>query len=489
MPLTQEQIDASNKLLQQGNALGTVASQQSGVAFTPTIPLSTMSSTETPATPSTPPPETPAPASSVDTTVPEPKLGEAETGLSSLIQDITDTRKSLEGQTAYQSEQEKAQGIAGLEQAQTDIANQILMLQAEDKNLESTMQKDVEGRGVTKGGLEPLTMAKRRELGIQANILGAQLAASQNNLALADRRIKRAIQDKFGPDEEKLKSQLANLETLSKDPRLTLEEQKRAAEQSAQIRKEQADNAAKKETQERIWTVQTSAAANTTNFKPTAQYPTSALALKAISEATTEYEALRIAQETGLLTKVDKATGDIAEFQQFFPGVDVGTAEGRQKYLDWKAANAAAGREPDDNPTNIIPLTTTDRQALLASGLTQAEITSIEQDINSSGLDAVLAGINNDAQKQAIQKVYGGGNQQFITQEFFNTQFANSTVDQMLSALGKKREDYAKFWSSASTEEANIKSDFDAYLRGLMPIVEQYRKAGYTDKEIMALMK
>ena len=351
MALTQPQIDASNALLRQGNILGTQASQVSGQTYTP-IPLSILNSEAAPAPVTEPPPENPAPASGIDTTI--PKLGEKQQGISDLIGSITAIQDELKGQSAFTSGQESAQGIPALEQAQTDIANQILMLQAEEKNAEAEMQKQAEGRGITKAGLEPLTMARKRELGIQANILGAQLAASQNNLALADRRIKRAVQDKFGPLEEKLKAQLANLDTLSKDPALTLEEQKRAEATKLRLEQQQAETAAKKETQTRIWELQTSVASNLANFKPTAQYPTAALALKVISEAKTEQEALRIATETGLTSTAQKETADIAEFKAFFPGVDVGTAEGRQKYLDWKARVAASGRKEDGSGTDFL---------------------------------------------------------------------------------------------------------------------------------------
>src|SRR3990167_8708841 len=291
MALTQPQIDASNALLRQGNILGTQASQVSGQTYTP-IPLSILNSEAAPAPVTEPPPENPAPASGIDTTI--PKLGEKQQGISDLIGSITAIQDELKGQSAFTSGQESAQGIPALEQAQTDIANQILMLQAEEKNAEAEMQKQAEGRGITKAGLEPLTMARKRELGIQANILGAQLAASQNNLALADRRIKRAVQDKFGPLEEKLKAQLANLDTLSKDPALTLEEQKRAEATKLRLEQQQAQTAAKKE------------------------------------------------------------TADIAEFKAFFPGVDIGTAEGRQKYLDWKARVAASGRKEDGSGTDFL---------------------------------------------------------------------------------------------------------------------------------------
>lgn len=144
--------------------------------------------------------------------------------------------------------------------------------------------------------------------------------------------------------------------------------------------------------------------------------------------------------------------------------------------------------------TSFVSLSTPDRQALLAVGLTQLDIQNIERDINEYGIDKVLEGITDEKQKKEIKRVYSGKKEteeeeKFITKEFLTTQFANTTIDSMLKTLGKTRDEYAKFWSSKDTEEQNIKNDFNTYIDGLMPLVEQYRKAGYTDKEILKLMQ
>src|SRR3990167_4175329 len=185
-----------------------------------------LTSTATPIAPVIPRENFPITAASADATfaaaTPEEK------GVSDLISQIVKSQETAVGKTAFTAEQQKVQGISELETAQTDIANQILMLQAQEKNVEAEAQKGAEGRGITVGGLAPQIAGRQREIGIQANVLSAQLAASQNKLALADRRVKLAVEAKFGPQEEDIKAKIANLDLLIKDPKLDLATKNRA---------------------------------------------------------------------------------------------------------------------------------------------------------------------------------------------------------------------------------------------------------------------
>jgi len=252
----------------------------------------------TPITPVIPQETSPITAANADATfiaaTPEEK------GVSDLISQIVKSQETTVGKTAFTAEQQKVQGISELETAQTDIANQILMLQAQEKNVEAEAQKGAEGRGITVGGLAPQIAGRQREIGIQANVLSAQLAASQNKLALADRRVKLAVEAKFGPQEEDIKAKIANLDLLLKDPKLDLATKNRANAQALILKQKEAEIAKAKEATTAIWAVSTTAAQNISNFKPTNQYTTSAQALSAIQNAKTKEEALSIATATGL---------------------------------------------------------------------------------------------------------------------------------------------------------------------------------------------
>ncbi len=147
----------------------------------------------------------------------------------------------------------------------------------------------------------------------------------------------------------------------------------------------------------------------------------------------------------------------------------------------------AAGTEKDTG----FKFTNDDRGKLINANFSDKDIDNIQKDIREYGADKALEGLPENQQKVA-RSILGGakaGSEPFISTDYFKTLFKNSSTDDKLKALGKKRTDYASFWSSAKTEEKGIDDDFNKYIEGLMPVVEQYRKAGYTDKEILEKMQ
>ena len=254
-----------------------------------------------------------SPASTADAKVEKTAtdLAPVETDFQKQLREITEGNLAGVGKSAFETQQRQAEGFPDLIKSQEDIANQILMLQAQDKNLEAQMQKESEGRGITVGGLAPHSAAARRDLGIQANILSAQLAASQGKLASAQARIAQAVQDKFGPQEELQKAKIANLELLAKDPALSKAEKDRTNAQLQIQKQKEAEITLNKQTATDVWNISVTAAANQANFKPTTQYLTPATALKAIQEAKTKEEALAIASEVGLTVKGAQTSNQI----------------------------------------------------------------------------------------------------------------------------------------------------------------------------------
>jgi hypothetical protein len=77
----------------------------------------------------------------------------------------------------------------------------------------------------------------------------------------------------------------------------------------------------------------------------------------------------------------------------------------------------------------------------------------------------------------------------FITKDYLKTLFATYSTDQMLKAMGKTRDSYKVWYKTAAGEEQTIRDDFDKWLDTLMNIIEQYRKAGKSDDEILKLMQ
>lgn len=127
---------------------------------------------------------------------------------------------------------------------------------------------------------------------------------------------------------------------------------------------------------------------------------------------------------------------------------------------------------------NTTQLTDENRRALLGSGLSDSDINGVEADVAEHGIDSVLEGLTNDAQRTAVRKAYSANtDQQFLNEDYFTNLM---TDDQMKAAA--KEAGLRSMWSSWATEKPK-------YLKYLTDTVEQYRKAGYSDQEILKMMQ
>jgi len=139
-----------------------------------------------------------------------------------------------------------------------------------------------------------------------------------------------------------------------------------------------------------------------------------------------------------------------------------------------------------------VPLNPEDKKTLLGQGFTQTELDDIPKTVGDFGVQAVLDYYANDPKKlKAITEVYNDPQKQkFLTPQFLTATFGASSVDEKAKAMGKSRDDYKRYFSSSSAEEKQINTEFATYLTGtLMPLIEQYRLSGLSDKEILAMMK
>lgn len=128
-----------------------------------------------------------------------------------------------------------------------------------------------------------------------------------------------------------------------------------------------------------------------------------------------------------------------------------------------------------------ISLTTTDKQSLLGSGLTQNEINNIQADVNAHGINAVLAGITDPAQKTAILKAYGGqASAKFLTKDYLKGLYDTQTLEKAASDAGYTKGGFLGAFKSADTE---------AYLTHLQSMIDQYRTAGYSDQDILKMLQ
>lgn len=169
-----------------------------------------------------------------------------ETELSDLIKEITETSGLPGEKEAFRIKQEEEAGLETLRTSEADYTAQLTQLEADWKNVESKQQLKAIGRGITKAGLAPHTIAEQRRISIRANTVSALLAATQGKITFAQSQVDRAVNAKYAQAEADRQAKIENLELLSKDPTLTVEQQKRANAQVAALNKQAEFEAGKK---------------------------------------------------------------------------------------------------------------------------------------------------------------------------------------------------------------------------------------------------
>lgn len=132
---------------------------------------------------------------------------------------------------------------------------------------------------------------------------------------------------------------------------------------------------------------------------------------------------------------------------------------------------------------NIFKIGNDDKAKLLASGLTSEDVNNIVSDINTYGYDAVKENLNAN-QQSVLSSILTGEDKkdtaQFLNKEYLKSLYPKETLKQ--SAMDAGYIDDGGFWRKES-------GDTEAYLTYLDGLVQSYRAAGYTDKEILALMQ
>ncbi|MEK7068735.1 MAG: hypothetical protein AAB964_02890, partial [Patescibacteria group bacterium] len=208
-------------------------------------------------------------------------------------------------------------------------------------------------------------------------------------------------------------------------------------------------------------------------------------------------KALKIFKPDDALAGLDADLKTFTYLQKNQPELVKGLDFFGYKNAVYNATHKAAGA---DGP---ISLPTSDKTKLLGAGFTQADIANIQNDVNTHGLDAVLEGLTDDKQKRALQDVYGAAdNTQFLTEDYIKTLFGDSGIRQALADQYKNDEDGLKKLAEdagyrhlltnwGSEKDAFLSSDAaqNQYVAGVMSTIEQYRAAGYNDKDILKMLQ
>ncbi len=232
----------------------------------------------------------------------------AETEAQNLTKQLQDLNTSLVGESAYRGQVEQQQGIQEAIQAKNDLTNQLNFLKTEAQQIPLTIQNQFEGRGATVGGVQPIQTAALRNNAIKALGVSALLNAANNNLTTSQVLVDRLVSQKYDPIREEINAKIKNLQLIISSPEFTTAEKNRATQQQAILDAQKERIATQEQNSKDIWDVATSAASNIQSFIPTQRYPTAAVALQAISNASNPQTALQIATETGLTTTIKAET-------------------------------------------------------------------------------------------------------------------------------------------------------------------------------------
>lgn len=189
-------------------------------------------------TPSLPLPSKPTPPSSTlplplapPATPPEAtQLGTEEVKLQKNIEEAMALQTQGAGRGAFQSEQEKIQGVAEKVNLFNDLGGQLDFLAQKAATIQAQTQQA--GAGVTTA-IDARQRAEALRLNsIESLQIQAQYNVAKGRLATAQTLANQAVDLKFKPIEDQIAAAKANIELLKGSPNISLEEKKRAIAQT-----------------------------------------------------------------------------------------------------------------------------------------------------------------------------------------------------------------------------------------------------------------
>ena len=119
---------------------------------------------------------------------------------------------------------------------------------------------------------------------------------------------------------------------------------------------------------------------------------------------------------------------------------------------------------------------TSGKRELISAGFTDQEIQQIDLDVNQYGLEAVLNSLGTIEEKRAVQDAYGQPTE-YIDKKFFEGYYSDADLVSFAEQEG--------YYDNRGWRRKKI-GDVDSYLDALMLRVEELRRSGMTDDEIIA---
>ncbi len=250
---------------------------------------------------------------------------------SDLTKQIESLNQSLSGKAAFQTQQYQQQGFGTTTDAQgnlvavdpgmQDLQTQLNTLSNQAKAIPLQNQLNATGRGITAGGLAPMDTGALRNNAIQALNVQTLISARNGALGHAQMLVDIATQQKFGPQEQQLKADQANLQLIQNSPEYTNAEKKQAAQQAQIVAQQSAQLDLAK-------TNYANAQNAVVEYAPVA----SAQQLQEMQKAQSPAEVATIANKYGLQTPAQKAAAEaLATSQANIAKTQAETGLGRYK--------------------------------------------------------------------------------------------------------------------------------------------------------------
>jgi hypothetical protein len=316
MAYTPEQEAQARELLAKGDKLGTAASQQTGVAYTPVLQSPTPISATglqtqqqpTNVAPFTPTP-TPQPVKDIEAIIkeysqPSPDVSAKSSALTDTLGRIEALYGEMGNQGVRKSELETQAGLPGLKQNLNQINAQINAINSSA----FTATQNAENRQAPTFAIYGEQAQIERQKSAQTYGLAAASAAMTNNIALAQDNVRTALDAEFG----QIESKLGWYKTVLENDRANLSaaEKKQADMLSLKLAEREQQKNELKEARSNIYNVMLKAA----------EMGSDPLTLRNIMTSKTPEEALQIASAAGVLVQntfktQNDANGNLVEFE------------------------------------------------------------------------------------------------------------------------------------------------------------------------------
>lgn len=263
---------------------------------------------------------TPTPTTIPDVTGLDTPLSAPEKKANDLTSVLMGLNTNLEGRSAFEAGLNAENGVPAIQQTISDLGRELTHTtnQARANSLQIQEQNRLmfSGKGIASAIVDRKGQNALRQSALDSAIesfrVSSLIDAANGQLSSAQAKVKTAVDAKYGPILEKIATATKNLELIKNSPEYTAAEKQRATKAlEEQAKKKEEAEQAKADAIE-IGKTATEAASNGASFVSSKAYPTLAVAVSAISKATTKEEALRIAVETGL-SQVDELSTVVTE--------------------------------------------------------------------------------------------------------------------------------------------------------------------------------